>query len=142
MKNDEPKETKPVSFRLSSEVFEALQAKGQSMQLSAHELAGKIVQEHYKTPIEAVVMNEAVTHSKTVVLPPPTKQVFHFTTNDLRSVNYTLTGSRRIPCHAVNFRIGIEEWRGLRKIGEDLWEIEVGNCHIQVNNGGEHGNTH
>ena len=121
----ETKVTKPVSFRLPIDVFDVLHHKGQEMELSAHELACKIVQENYQAPIDGIVVKEAVTCSKQVFLPPPSKQVFHFTLNELRSIYFTLTGREYLPCYVQTIRIGIDEWRGLTKIGEDLWEVEV-----------------
>ena len=122
----ETKETKPVSFRLPTDVFDALHDKGQGMDLSAHELASKIVQENYQTiPVEAIPVKEAVTCSKQVFLPPPSKQVFHFTLNDLKSLSYALCGTDHLPCHIHTIRKGIDEVRGLSRIGENLWEVVV-----------------
>ena len=121
----ETKVTKPVSFRLPIDVFDVLHHKGQEMELSAHELACKIVQENYQAPIDGIVVKEAVTCSKQVFLPPPSKQVFHFTLNDLKSVCFALTGREYLPSFFYNSRIGIDEYRGVTKIGEDLFELVV-----------------
>src|ERR1035441_8928902 len=95
----ETKVTKPVSFRLPIEVFDVLHHKGQEMELSAHELACKIVQENYQVPNEGIALKEEVTHSKQVFLPPPSKQVFHFNRKELLSVYFALTGSGYLPCY-------------------------------------------
>ena len=123
----ESKETKPVSFRLPMDVFDVLHDKGQGMELSAHELACKIVKENYQAPNHSngIALKEAVTNSKQVFLPPPSKQVFHFNLKELRAVYFALTGSECLPCHICTIRIGIDEWGGLTKIGEDLWEVVV-----------------
>jgi len=122
---EKTKETKPVSFRLQADVFDALHDKGVGMDLSAHELACKIVQENYQVPNEDIAVKGTVTHSKQVFLPPPSKQVFHFNLKELKSVHFALTGSKHLPCYVHTIRIGIDEWRGLKKIGEDLWEVVV-----------------
>ena|ERR1700739_3627890 len=130
---EKTKETKPVSFRLPVEVFDTLQDKGQEMDLSAHELACKIVQENYQVSNDAIPMKDTVTNSKQIFLPPPSKQVFHFNLKELKSVYYTLTGSKYLPSHVQTIRIGIDECRGLMKIGEDLWEIVVSHSNEQSN---------
>ncbi|HXP52534.1 MAG TPA: hypothetical protein VN922_21455 [Bacteroidia bacterium] len=124
------KETRPVSFRLPTDVFDALNEKGSKMEMSAHELASKIVQENYQAPIEAIVVNETVTCSKQVFIAPATKQVFHFTRNDLRSIQIALGGGDSLPCHLHTMRMG-DEWKGLTRIGENLYEVAVEPCHAQ-----------
>src|ERR1035437_3776192 len=117
------KDTKPVSFRLPVDVFDVLHEKGQVMELSAHELACKIVRENYQVPNGGIAMQDTVTSSKQVLLPPPSKQVFHFNRKELKTVLFALTGKEYLPCYVDSIRIGIDEYRGLTKIGEDLWEV-------------------
>ena len=130
MKTDS-KETKPVSFRLPIDVFDVLHDKGLGMELSAHELACKIVKENYQVPNDGIVVKEAVTCSKQVFLPLPSKQVFHFTLNDLKSICFALTGHDNLPCHVNTIRTGIDEVRGLTRIGEDLWEVLIETSNVQ-----------
>ena len=124
----ETKETKPISFRLPAKVFNALLDKGEGMELSAHEVASKIVQENYQVQLpvqnEDVTDNKIVTCSKQIFLPPPSKQVFHFTLNDLKSISFALSGRYYLPPYIFTLPIG-KEYRGIKPIGENLWEVEV-----------------
>jgi hypothetical protein len=126
------KETKPVSFRLPADVFDALQSKGLEKDLSAHEMAGKIVQEmagklvqeNQQSPIQEIAVKDTVTHSMQVFLPPPSKQIFHFTLNEIRHVFFALCGERYVRSYVRSIGIG-DEWNGLTRIDEDLWEVEI-----------------
>jgi hypothetical protein len=122
------KETKPVSFRLPMEVFEALQSKGEGMNMSAHEVANKLVQENYQEPIaidaEIVKQSAISSHSKKLVLTEVNKHVFHFTLKDLRKIFATLTNGGYLPPHISNMEIAAE-CNGLTRVREDLWEVLI-----------------
>ncbi|HEX7415079.1 MAG TPA: hypothetical protein VF411_13625, partial [Bacteroidia bacterium] len=126
MKNNETKETKPVSFRLPMEVFTVLQSKGEGMELSAHEVASKIVQDNYQEPIaiQGKVVKEPVTCSKKLVLREVNKHVFHFTLKDLRKIFSALTQGGYLPSYVCQMQIG-EEYNGLTRVGDDLWEVLI-----------------
>ncbi|MGP8217294.1 MAG: hypothetical protein ACLQQ4_17130 [Bacteroidia bacterium] len=127
----ESNQTKTITFRLPADVFDTLHEKGQAIGLSAHEFAGKEIQENHQVSHEAIPMKDTVTHSKQIFLPPPSKQVFHFNRKELKSVYYALTGRDCLPCHIDTIRIGIDEVRGVTKIGEDKWEVVVEHSYSQ-----------
>ena len=123
--------TKPVSFRLPTDVFSALQIKGEKIEMSAHEVASKIVQENYQQPIpiDAEIVKEPVTSchksfSKKLVLTEVNKHVFHFTLKDLRKIFATLTNGGYLPTHISNMEIGAE-CNCIARVSEDLWEVLI-----------------
>lgn len=130
----ENKETKSISFRLPADVFDVLQNKGVEMNLSAHELASKIVQGNHQVPIEATVVKDTVTHSKQIFLPPPYKRAFEFNLKELKQIFYAITGGHDLPYHVEALKVGVNENIGLMRTGEDLWEIVVEHSYFQFHN--------
>lgn len=117
-------ETKPVSFRLPTEVFDALQSKGQAMELSAHELAAKIVQEHHQAPVDGVTMQQTVSSSKQLVATHLSKRVCHLTYKEYKTIFFAACGGN-LPHSVQHMEVGMVSETGLKRLGEDLWEIEV-----------------
>jgi hypothetical protein len=121
----ETKETKTISFRLPTDVFEALQDKAKAKGLSVGEFLCQSVQENHQVSHEAIPMKDTVEHSKQIMLPLPFKRVFHFNREELNSVYYSFTGKDCLPSNFDTIRVGKEEFRGVRKIDENTWEVQV-----------------
>src|SRR5665213_2701598 len=101
----EIKETKSVSFRVPTDVFDTLHDKGLEMELSAHEVAGKFVQEK----IEDIALKDTVTSIKQVSLPPPIKQVLYLNRKGFKSLCFSINGNDYLPSYFDTIRIGIDK---------------------------------
>jgi hypothetical protein len=117
--------TKPVSFRLSAEVFEALQIKGEGMGLSPHEVASMLVQGNYKDPIaiQGEVVKEPVTSGYIkLVQTEVSKRVFRFNLEDLKTVFSSLANGGCLHYYICEMEIGAQHNR-LTRISDDGWEV-------------------
>jgi len=130
----ETNQTKTITFRLPIDVFDALQEKGQAIGLSAHEFAGKEIQENHQVSHEAIPMKDSVTHSEKIMIPQPFKRVFHFNREELKSVYYSFTGKEHLQGSFETIRVGKEEFRGVRKIDETTWEVQVYPSPMEMDN--------
>lgn len=121
----ETSQTKPVSFRIPMDVYEVLNDKGQEKDLSVGEVASEIVQENCQAPIEDKAVKDTVTSSKKIMLPLPFKEVFHLNRKEFKSLCFSITNRDYFPWYFDTQRIGIDKIRGVTKIEEDKWEVEV-----------------